>query len=264
MDKCLAFCQTLAMSNHKFTFSLSLGKDNFNFSNKELVESSWKMKKKSPSQKRREEKRKIERTRKKVAERVTDGDVIKPSEKVSKEVSEKETETEPHSVRLSCQDCDHTSKTTELMKEHVKDNHTIEQLDGSSEQKKATIKCDQCRFEATSKNMMKYHTRLKHRTHHCEPGFEEYVFLPNNICPLCPVESGYCKCGSCDECKDFVTEHGFNIHMMNDHSPNDCLIHFGPNWIKEHKQYIHRNIKYAEDRQHSKEWDTFIAEEHLE
>ena len=56
MDKCLAFCQTLAMSNQKFTFSLSLGKDNFNFSNKELVESSWKMKKKSPSQQRREEK----------------------------------------------------------------------------------------------------------------------------------------------------------------------------------------------------------------
>ena len=38
MDKCLAFCQTLAMSNLKFTSTLSLGKDNFNFSNKELGE----------------------------------------------------------------------------------------------------------------------------------------------------------------------------------------------------------------------------------
>ena len=32
------------------------GKDNFNSSNKELMESSWKVKKKSPSQKRREKK----------------------------------------------------------------------------------------------------------------------------------------------------------------------------------------------------------------
>ena len=67
MDQCLAFCQTLAMSNQKFTFSISLVKDNFNFSNNELVENSWKMKKKSPSQERREERRKLESTRKKVA-----------------------------------------------------------------------------------------------------------------------------------------------------------------------------------------------------
>ena len=61
MDKCLAICQTLAMSNLKFTSTLSLGKDNF--SNKELVECSWKMKKKSPSQQRREEKRKFKHSK---------------------------------------------------------------------------------------------------------------------------------------------------------------------------------------------------------
>ena len=74
MDKCLAFCQTLAMSNQKFTFSLSIGKDSFNFSNKELVESSWKMKKKSP---RRAEKHKMERSKKQDAEKVTEIDVVK-------------------------------------------------------------------------------------------------------------------------------------------------------------------------------------------
>ena len=145
----------------------------------------------------------------------------------------------------------------------------IPQLDGPPEETltapvKVQFKCEQCRYEATTKNMMKYHVRLKHRTHHCEPGFEEYVFLPNGICPLCPVESGYCKCGKCDECQDFRTEHGFNYHMMNEHSPDDILAHFGTDWIKEHTQYIHINKKYAEDRQQSKKWEIFIAEKHLE
>ena len=93
MDKCLAICQTLAMSNLKFTSTLSLGKDKFNFSNKELVESSWKMKKKSPSQQRREEKRKFKHFEMKVAEKVAESDVGKGNEKVCKEVSGKETET---------------------------------------------------------------------------------------------------------------------------------------------------------------------------
>ena len=73
--------------------SLSLGKDKFNFSNKELVESSWKMKKKSPSQQRREEKRKLERSKIKVAEKVAESDIGDGNEKVCKEVSGKETET---------------------------------------------------------------------------------------------------------------------------------------------------------------------------
>ena len=56
MEKCLAFCQGLVQSNNKFSFNFSCGKDNFNFDNKELANSSWK-KKKSPSQLRRQKKR---------------------------------------------------------------------------------------------------------------------------------------------------------------------------------------------------------------
>ena len=56
LEKCLAFCQGLVQSNQKFSFNFSCGKDNFNFDNKELVNSSWK-KMKSPSQFRREKKR---------------------------------------------------------------------------------------------------------------------------------------------------------------------------------------------------------------
>ena len=57
--------------------SLSLGKEKFNFSNKELVESSWK----SPSQQRREEKRKLEHPKIKVAEKGAESDVGKGNEK---------------------------------------------------------------------------------------------------------------------------------------------------------------------------------------
>ena len=71
LDKCLAFCQVLAKSNQKFFLNLTIG--NFSFTNKELTSSSWQKKyeKKSPSQVRREAKRKQEHN-KKVAEEVTD------------------------------------------------------------------------------------------------------------------------------------------------------------------------------------------------
>ena len=202
---------------------------------------------------------------------------------------------------FQCDQCDHKANCNVGLTKHIRKEHrVIPQLDGINDEKvvnekssqtkdpkvketdvktlpsdagvtlnppaapeNVQFKCDQCRFEAITENRVKYHTRLKHRTHHCDPGFEEYVFLPNNICPLCPVESDYCKCGSCDECQDFITEHGFNIHMMNDHSPDDILAHFGEDWIKEHTQYIHRNIKNAEDRNHSKMWDIFISENNV-
>ena len=41
--------------------------------------------------------------------------------------------------------------------------------------------------------------------------------------------------------------------------PNDCLLHFGADWIKEHTQYLNRNIKYAQNRSHSKKWDIVIS-----
>ena len=69
VDKCLAFCQSLAMSGKRFSFTLSMGKDTFSFSNKELGYSScMKKKKKSPSQVRREQKRKEERSLRKAVE----------------------------------------------------------------------------------------------------------------------------------------------------------------------------------------------------
>ena len=71
VDKCLAFCQALVSSNQKFTFTLSIGKETFKFDNKELVASSCgkNKKKKSPSQVRREERRR-EARKLKIAEQV--------------------------------------------------------------------------------------------------------------------------------------------------------------------------------------------------
>ena len=63
VEKCLAFCQALTSSNHLFSFSLKIGNDAFNFDLKELAKSSCVKKKKSPSQLRREKKRRDERTR---------------------------------------------------------------------------------------------------------------------------------------------------------------------------------------------------------
>ena len=62
-----------------------------------------------------------------------------------------------------------------------------------------------------------------------------------------------------EECHDFATEQGFNTHMMNAYSPNNVLIHFGADWIKEHTQYLNRNIKYAQNHSHSKKWDIVIS-----
>ena len=66
------------MSNQKLSFSLSLGKYSFHFNSKELVKSSWQKKKKTPSQQKREDNRKLDRHEKKGAEKVT------PSEGFSK------------------------------------------------------------------------------------------------------------------------------------------------------------------------------------
>ena len=108
VDKCLAFCQSLAMSGQKFSFTLSIGKDNFSFTNKELGPSSC-MKKKSPSQIRRELRRKEERSLKKAAE---------PAEKVV-EASESDS-----TVGFQCSQCDLSFKAGEDLNAHIGEVHS--------------------------------------------------------------------------------------------------------------------------------------------
>ena len=59
--KCKAVCQALMNNNKTFSLNISMNNDNFNFVNKEVPKRSWKMKKKGPSQVRREERRRKER-----------------------------------------------------------------------------------------------------------------------------------------------------------------------------------------------------------
>ena len=96
---CLVFCQALAKSNQKFSLNLNIGKDNFSFTNKELATSSWQMKKKkSPSQLRREAKRREERD-KEVAVKVADKDI--PFSKATVKVSEKKVPDEVAEIDVS-------------------------------------------------------------------------------------------------------------------------------------------------------------------
>ena len=115
VDKCLAFCQSLAMSGKKFSFSLSIGEDNFSFNNKELGSSSCLKKKKSPSQIRREQRRKEERTLKKAAE--STGKVVEASK------SEENVST-VNSVEYQCSQCDSKFKAEEDLNDHIGVVHT--------------------------------------------------------------------------------------------------------------------------------------------
>ena len=89
MDKCLALCQALAQSGHKFTLNISLGKDKLFFCTKELTSCRQvKKKAKSPSQLRREERRRVKRQNK-VAEEVTEETAVAEEERNTGKVTEK-------------------------------------------------------------------------------------------------------------------------------------------------------------------------------
>ena len=47
-----------------------------------------------------------------------------------------------HNEEIPCQECDPTSKMPDIMKRHIKESHTIEQLDGCSELPKSSEKIE--------------------------------------------------------------------------------------------------------------------------
>ena len=108
IDKCLAFCQALVSSNQKFTFTLSIGKETFKFDNKELVASSCgkSLKRKSPSQIRREDRRREARKSKITEEVVKDPAVTAPQAPKAAEKTAvlKENSTVPS---FKCEQCEY-------------------------------------------------------------------------------------------------------------------------------------------------------------
>ena len=121
VDKCLAFCQSLVMSGKKFSFTLSIansiGNETFSFNNKELESSSC-AKKKSPSQIRRELKRKSERMMKKPEAESTE-------KVVEAQLVDKKGSTASSLKTVSkCSQCDSSFKSEEELKTHIGDAHT--------------------------------------------------------------------------------------------------------------------------------------------
>ena len=102
------------MSGQKFSFTLSIGKDNFSFTNKELGSSSC-MKKKSPSQIRRELRRREERSLKKAAE---------PTEKVAEASESEESCPKVNTVDFQCSQCVSSFNAEEDLNAHIGDLHT--------------------------------------------------------------------------------------------------------------------------------------------
>ena len=131
MDKCLAFCQALATSNQKFTFSLTIGKDSFSFDNKELVSSSWQKKKKSPSQLRREAKRKEERASKAAVEATG---VSLTTEEVVENISEpvvKDPGGKASKLKFKCDQCHYLSVSAKGLSQHIRVKHRVAQVNGA-------------------------------------------------------------------------------------------------------------------------------------
>ena len=138
VDKCLAFCQALVSSNQKFTFTLSIGKETFNFDNKELVASSCvhKKKKKSPSQIRREEKRR-EARKLKIAEKVADVSPSATLQQAAEKTAVNAVQQESTTLEFKCEQCDYKSTSERGLKQHARIKHRISQVvadDGVAEE----------------------------------------------------------------------------------------------------------------------------------
>ena len=128
IDKCLAFCQALVSSNQKFTFTLSIGKETFKFDNKELVTSSCvTKKKKSPSQIRREDRRR-EARKSKIAEEVVEIPPVTTPQ--NHKATEKTAVPKQKSTALTfkCEQCDYTSTSEKGLKQHIRMKEKISQV----------------------------------------------------------------------------------------------------------------------------------------
>ena len=178
VDKCLAFCQSLAMSGQKFSFTLSIGKDTFSFNNKELGSSSCvKRKKKSPSQVRREQRRKEERSLKKAAE---------ATEKVA-EASE-----------FQCSQCDSSFKTEEDLNAHIGEVHTAPVLPTPEKERApnqvAELLLTPGGIGPISRQRKEDNTQL-------------------SVCDLPTKPGGSDKCG-----KSFTNENDLRMHLKKNHN----------------------------------------------
>ena len=153
VEKCLAFCQTLVSSKQQFKITLYFGQDVFNFETKVLSTSICHVKKKTPSQVRREERRRQTFYMKKQTEKVVDVNekIAKKSTLIPKPFEATEKEAVKDAKKFFCDKCGYSIHTLKGLKTHVLRRHktsngvisendeevedSIPQIDGHLEQK---------------------------------------------------------------------------------------------------------------------------------
>ena len=161
VDKCLAFCQTLASSKVQFQFNLSLGKDTFNFVIKELEKTSCNKKKKTPSQIRREIRRREEFKQK------HSDSTDKVEEEFTHEVVDSQgmKETTEDSDKVNSDGQAKTSPGTRsetIAKETTAENSTEAIEIHTPEAPTEKFKCNECDYKNISEKGLAQHIRMKH------------------------------------------------------------------------------------------------------
>ena len=189
VEKCLAFCQSLSNNHQLFSFSLTIGSDNFNFDLKELAKSSCVKKKKSPSQLRREERRREER---KQAATKAEEDAAKVSEKTL--------------VKPKCDPCETTFNSEEELSAHNESAH--KKL--SSPEKEHGIP-SHCELRMSPIHVQRDEENLSENESASSP-----LPSPPSLSLVCELSwPGYCdsKCG-----KTFSCENDLRVHVHLSHN----------------------------------------------
>ena len=94
-----------------------------------------------------------------------------------------------------CEQCDYKTKSSALLKQHIGENHQLE----NEIEIRPRLSCDQCSFKSTSETVLKQHRRLNHSKN----GFT------NN------KKSKRKKCDYCE--KQFNKEETYQKHMKSAH-----------------------------------------------
>ena len=196
VEKCQAFCQALITGNHKFTFSLSIGKDKFNFETKELTRSSCEKKKKSPSQIRRETKRREERKQLKAP----------ATEKVAE-----------RPVAKSCTLCNLSFNTEQGLKIHIGKTHKTADLPTPEKQRNHSTSTEASLVLSPGNESrceeLESSTSAYHKCRGCEKVFmvqDDLIEHEDNDHPL-----------MCHICFKFFKDNKTKVmHFMENHNPN--------------------------------------------
>ena len=148
LDKCLAFCQALVASNHRFTFALTIGKDNtFSFSTHDRAHN---LKKAAPRLQSRRERRAVDPA---VKQKATAYTAKVAAEKVA---AEKVTAEKVAAEKVAAEKV----AAEKVAAEKVAAEKVAAEKDAA--EKAAGFNCDQCNFGSTSDQEMKQHKEITH------------------------------------------------------------------------------------------------------